>query len=201
MGWSVDGKRIEVRAGFPSGKLVVDGGAAVKLAGKGEWAIPIGTRTFTFRRKPGVMGPKDELSFEGEVVPPTPALVARRDAPAGGRCATHADVDGVITCARCGNFACVACTGADGTHCRTCLADLSTRARKDAAALVYGAPLLVFAITGGLLGGLFGGLAAAGAIFAARRIESTPLKVLAAIGLYALAIVGYVVAVGLIQGF
>jgi hypothetical protein len=45
-----------------------------------------------------------------------PAVAAR---PSGAQCAVHPDQPAVMTCVRCGSFACASCQGNQG-HCRKC---------------------------------------------------------------------------------
>ncbi|MEW5742558.1 MAG: hypothetical protein AB1938_26810 [Myxococcota bacterium] len=198
-GWSIGGKRIEFRAALPAGKIVVvdsPGGQPVheqKLAAKGEWEVPVGDKKYRLVRTPGFAAPKmDVFSPRGELVPPTDKHVAPAPAPAGSTCAPH-QAAARYACARCGLFVCEECAGADLTHCRKCIEGLVATAQKNAAAMAYMAPVLVFAIMGGLLGGILGALAGAGSVAIARRTENTALKLGAAVGLYALAVIVWVV--------
>ncbi len=199
-GWSVDGKRVEVRAGFPAGKLVVDGGDELKLSAKGVWPVRLGKRTLTLKRTAAFLGPKTELFAGPELIPPTPAHVGQVLAPDGSLCARHREAAALITCARCGSFACEACAGPDRTHCRTCLEGLAADAARKAAAAAYMAPVVVFGIGGGLLGALFGGVAGAAAVAIARKTESKALKLGAAVALYGVAAIAYIIVAVLIRG-
>lgn len=205
-GWSIGGKRIEFRAAFPAGKLAVvtppgtQPEHEVKLTTKGEWQVPVGEHTYRVVRTQAFMGPKIEVfSPRGELVPPAAKHVAPAVAPFGSMCATHSSVGAKYACARCGTFVCGECAGADLTHCRKCIEGLVAEAQKNAAAMVYLVPMPIFAVLGGCLGGVLGGLAGAAAVAIARKTENTALKVAAAVGLYALAIVLWVVIAALIQ--
>jgi hypothetical protein len=198
IGWSVDGKRVELRAGFPAGKLAVGDDEPIKLSTKGEWPVRLGKRTLTFKRTSGFMGPKNELFAGADLIPPTPKHVPRMLAPEGSLCAEHKETEATIACARCGSFSCEACAGPDGTHCRKCLAGLAAAAAKNAAAMAYLTPVVVFGILGGLLAAIVGGLAGLAVVTIAKKTENTAIKVGAAIGLYGLAVVIYLVLVVLI---
>ena len=199
-GWSVGGKRLELKAGFPAGKLAVDGEVATKLKSKGSFPVQIDGCPYTFERKPGLLGPKDTLrAADGQLVPPTPQHVASRRAGAGSMCAQHVDVQALVECPRCGSYACERCAGADRTHCRACSERLLATAEKQARDLMFMAPAIVFAITGGALGATLGLAAGAGAVAIARRTESTGLKWGAAIGLYLLAAIVFVVVAAAVQ--
>ncbi|MHB8877182.1 MAG: hypothetical protein ACYC8T_26085 [Myxococcaceae bacterium] len=198
MGWSVDGKRVELRAAFPAGKLSIDG-EETKLSASGVWPVKVGKRTLTFKRTRGFMGPKNELFMGTDLVPATPKHVPQTLAPDGSLCAVHKEAAAAITCARCGSFTCEACSGPDLTHCRPCLAKLAAEAAKKAAAMAYLTPVVVFGLLGGLLAALIGGLAGAAVVTIARRSDSKAVKLGAAIGLYGLAVVVYLVLVVVIQ--
>lgn len=207
LAWSIAGKRIEFRAGFPAGKLVVADapkGAALhelKMKTKGEWELPVDGRTYKVVRTAGMMGPKIDLfSARGELVPPSAKHVPPSPAPAGALCAAHAQVAAVSACARCGTFLCADCQGADLTHCRACLGGLEKAAKAEAAAMAWFAPVVVFAATGGALGGLLGAAAGAATVAVVRKTEKTPVKLAAAVAFYGVAAVAWIVAVALIQG-
>lgn len=207
LGWSIAGKRIEFRAGFPAGKLVVADapkGPALhelKMKAKGEWELPVAGRTYRVVRAAGMMGPKIDLfSPRGELVPPSAKHLSPSPAPAGAVCATHAQAAAVSACARCGTFLCAECQGADLTHCRACLGGLEKAAKAEAAAMAYFAPVLIFAVVGGLLGGLFGGAAGAAAVAVARKAEKTPVKIAAAVAFYGVAAVAWIIAVAVLRG-
>lgn len=62
------------------------------------------------------------------VSPPPPAPTRPASALEGARCALHPDAPATDLCARCGNFACPACTQLDAwgrPHCTTCAARVS----------------------------------------------------------------------------
>ena len=198
VGWSVDGKRLELRAGFPAGKLAVGDDEPIKLKTKGEWPVQVGRKALTFKRTAGFMGPKNELFAGAELIPPTPKHVARALAPEGSLCAKHKETPATIACARCGSFSCEACAGPDGTHCRTCLAGISAAAAKNAAAMAYLAPVVAFGLLGGLLAAVIGGLAGLAVVTIAKKTENKAIKIGAAVGLYGLATVIYLVLVVLI---
>ncbi len=203
-GWSVDGRRVQLGAAFPAGKIVVlENGASVheqKLSGKGQWPLSIGGAPFELKRTKGFMGPKTDLFNErGEKIPLSAKHVVPAPAVVGSLCAVHSAA-ARFACARCGAFACPQCAGADLTHCKGCSDRLGQEAAKNAAAMAYFAPTVVLAVLGGALLGLLGAAAGAGAVAIARRTESKPLKILAAVGLYGLAVVSWVVAVMMIKG-
>jgi hypothetical protein len=199
-GWSIAGKRVEFRAGFPAGKLAVTNGQKgappeheLKLASKGEWTLPVGPHQVKVVRTAQFAGPKLELFGPGGgLIPPTAAHVAPGPAPAGSVCPAH-QAPATSACARCGTFVCGQCVGADLTHCQTCLTALQTAAQKNAAAMVWMSPVLFFGIFGGLLGALFGGAAGAAMVAIAKRTENKAIKLGAAVVLYGLAAVLWLV--------
>src|SRR5262245_29427300 len=169
-GWSIAGRRVEVKPALPSGKLVVDGETAFKLKSKGEFPLSIDGRSYTFERKPGLMAPKDTLRApDGRAVPPTPKHVPLARAEAGSLCAQHADRPARIVCPRCGSYACDACSGADATHCEACTQRLVATAEKQARDLVFMAPAFFFIVMGGAIGAMLGFAAGAAAVAVARR--------------------------------
>ena len=122
MGWSVSGRRVEIKAGFPAGKLAIDGTPVAKLKLNGEAPVDIDGRTYTFRRKPGILTPIVELIAPGgNPVPLSNKHTPRKPASAGSKCAVHLDMPAVIVCARCGKLACAQCCETDGTHCVACI--------------------------------------------------------------------------------
>jgi hypothetical protein len=192
-GWSIDGRRVEFGAAFPAGKLIVkqQGNATheLKLASKGEWPLVVGDATFTVKREQKFLGPKTELlDGRGHRVPMTAQAVLPKPAAPGSQCATHQQA-ARYACARCGTFVCANCAGSDLTHCAPCVQRLLAEEDKNAAAMAYMIPAAVMVPLGGLLLGVLGALAGAGAVAIAKRTESKPAKVLAAIGLYAVAVV------------
>ncbi|MFO0597122.1 MAG: hypothetical protein U0228_17545 [Myxococcaceae bacterium] len=202
-GWSIDGKRLEFGPAFPAGKLVVkEGGATVhelKLASKGEWTLAVGGQQFQVTRVQKFMGPKTTLvDGRGARVPMTDKPVVPAPAAAGSQCATH-QASARYACARCGAFVCPECAGSDLTHCRPCVERLLVEEDKNAAAMAYMAPVVVLGVFGGLLLAVLGALAGAGAVAIAKKVESTPLKVLAAAALYGVAIVLWVIIVAMIK--
>lgn len=197
-GWSVDGRRIEFRAAFPAGKIVVLEGTATvheeKLKAAGEWQIPVGGTSLKLTRVRGFMGPKMNLhGTDGTVIPMTPKLVAPTPAPAGSRCNPHQQL-ARYTCPRCGAFCCPQCAGPDLTHCKPCAQRLSEAAAKNAAAMAYMAPVPVFFVLAGPLAGLLAAGAGAGAVAIARNTESKALKILGAVALYGVATVLWAIA-------
>lgn len=76
-------------------------------------------------------------------------------------------------------------------HCKPCSERLITAAEKNAAALAYLAPVPVLAVLGGVVLALFGAVAGLFAVFIAKRTESKALKIGAAVALYAVAIVAW----------
>ena len=202
-GWSIDGRRVELGPAFPAGKLVVkENGQSVheqKLASKGEWELPVGGSTYKVVRVKGFMGPKTEvLDGRGRKVPPSDKHAAPSPAAAGSTCAPH-QAAARYACARCGSFVCTECAGADLTHCVTCCEKLTQEADKNAAAMAFLAPAAAFGIIGGLLLAVFGLAAGGVAVAIARRTESKPLKIIAAVGLYGVAIVAWLIVVAMIQ--
>lgn len=203
-GWSFAGKRVEFRGALPAGKLVVLGASGaveheLKLAQAGEWSLPVGTASLKVVRTRQFAGPKLELfSPAGRALPPSKQHLSPSPAPAGSTCAQH-HAAASYACARCGSFVCPSCAGADLTHCTSCFDAAHAAAAKDAAAMAYFAPVIVFGIAGGLIGGLLGGLAGAASVEVAKRTESRALKLLAAVGLYSVAAVLYVVVAAMIR--
>jgi hypothetical protein len=181
-GWSFAGQRVEFRAALPAGKLVV-------------LAPP--SKDFLHELK---LSPVLELfSPSGVLLPPAPRHVAPGPAPAGSVCPTH-QAAALGACARCGTFMCPSCAGADLTHCSTCFGTLHEAAQKNAAAMAYFAPVIVFAIMGGLLGGLFGGAAGVAAMAIAKRTDNKAVKIGAAVGLYTVAAILWIVIAVLLRG-
>lgn len=175
---------MELKAGFPAGKLAIDGEVATKLKSKGTFPLQIDARPYTFERKSSLIGPKDSLrAADGQLVPPTPQHVANRRAGAGSMCAQHVERQALIECPRCGSYACEACTGADLTHCRACSDRLLATAEKQARDLMFMTPAIFFAIMGGALGAMLGLGAGALVVAIARKTESSAIKWGAAIGL------------------
>jgi hypothetical protein len=202
-GWSVDGRRVEFRAAFPAGKIVVLEGASEvhveKLKAAGEWQLPVGGRSYTLKRTKGFMGPKTELfGTGGTAIPMTPKLVSPTPAPADARCATHQQQAG-YACPRCGAFCCQDCAGPDLTHCGPCAKRQAEAAAKNAAAMAFMAPVPVFFFLGGPLAGLLTAAAGGIAVAIARRTESKALKIGAAIGLYGVATIVWLVVVALVM--
>ncbi|MBI5545496.1 MAG: hypothetical protein HY901_16545 [Deltaproteobacteria bacterium] len=198
-GWSVDGQRLELAAGLPAGKLRILGGGEIKLKAKGDFPVQLGARTLTLRRSQRFMGVRNELvTASDEVIPPTPRHVEQIKAPAQSRCAQHSEVSAAVTCARCGAFACSACS-VDGTHCAACLKRILDEANQHAAALAFASPIVVFGVLGGLLGALVAAPAGLAAVAIAKRTERKAIKVGAAVGLYGLATLLYVVLFALIR--
>lgn len=198
-GWSVDGRRIEFRAAFPAGKIVVLEGATQlheeKLKAAGEWQVPVGGASLKLTRVRGFLGPKLELhGTDGSVIPMTPKLVAPTPAPAGSLCSAHQQA-ARYTCPRCGGFCCPACAGPDLTHCKPCAQRLSEAAAKNAAAMAYLAPVPVFLVLAGPLAAVLAAGAGAGAVAVARSTENRLLKIFAAIALYGVATVLWAIAV------
>ncbi|MBL8933273.1 MAG: hypothetical protein JNM69_01895 [Archangium sp.] len=198
MAWSIAGKRVEFRAGFPAGKLVVTNTPKgtpeheLKLATKGEWQLPVGVHSVKVVRTSQFAGPKLELfGASGALIPPTDQHLVPGVAPEGSQCPSH-QVAATYACARCGTFVCAQCAGVDFTHCQTCLASLTEVAQKNSAAAAYFAPVIVFAIFGGLLGGLFAGAAGAAAVAIAKRTEHKAIKIGAAVVLYGIAAVAWI---------
>ncbi len=199
-GWSVSGKRIEVGPAFPAGKLVMDGELVTKLKSKGDFPVVIAGRGYTFKRKPGWPTPVQELiSPAGTTVPFSKTHTAQILAPADAACATHPDARAAIVCARCGSFACSACSEADGTHCAACIAPMIAAHQRQQGDLVLMAPAFIFMVSGGLLGGLIGGGAAALAVAVARRLDSKVTKWVAALAIYLVAALLFVIAVGVLR--
>jgi hypothetical protein len=199
-GWSIAGKRLEIKPGFPAGKLVLDGETAAKLKAKGSFPLQIAGKPYTFERKQGLMVPKDTLrSADGQVVPPTSKHVPSVRAAAGSLCAQHTDRQALVECPRCGSYACDQCTGPDLTHCRACTERLLATAEKHARDLMFMAPAFLFVVIGGMLGALLGVGAGAAAVAIARKTDSAGLKWAAAIGLYVVAAIAFVVAAGALQ--
>lgn len=199
-GWSVGNKRIELKAGFPAGKLAVDGEALVKLKSKGEWPLSLDGRSYTFRRKAGLMGPTNELvAPDGQVVPLSSQHTPRKPALAGSVCGVHVSELAEIICARCGTFACAQCCSTDATHCAPCIAPMIETHKKHQANLILMAPGFVFMVSGGALGAMLGVGAGALAVAIARKLESWLAKWLVAIGLYAVAAIVFVVLVAMLR--
>jgi hypothetical protein len=199
-GWSFAGQRVEFRAALPAGKLVVlappskDFLHELKLSQTGEWTVPVAGQSIKVVRKRVAMTPVLELFS-----PPAPRHVAPGPAPAGSVCPTH-QAAALGACARCGTFMCPSCAGADLTHCSTCFGTLHEAAQKNAAAMAYFAPVIVFAIMGGLLGGLFGGAAGVAAMAIAKRTDNKAVKIGAAVGLYTVAAILWIVIAVLLRG-
>ena len=192
-GWSIGGRRLELGAAFPAGKIVArEQGAVVfekKLPRAGQLEAPLGGQTFTVRRTSGFMGPKTEVfDARGRRIPPSARPIQPGPAPLGSSCATH-QVGASYACARCGTFVCVDCAGADLTHCEPCLQRLNADADKNAAALAYMAPVVVMGALGGLLLAVLGLAAGGAAVAIAKKVESKPLKLVAAVALYGAAVV------------
>ncbi|MBL8950784.1 MAG: hypothetical protein JNK82_08415 [Myxococcaceae bacterium] len=203
-GWSIDNRRIEFGAAFPAGKLIVkESGQNVheqKLATKGEWQLPVGGASYKVVRVKGFMGPKTELfDARGRKVPPSDKHASPSPAAPGSTCPAH-QAAARFACARCGTFVCGECAGADLTHCQTCCDKMMKEADKNAAAMAYLAPTIVMGVVGGLLLALFAGGAGAIAVTIAKRTESKAVKIGAAVGLYTLAVVAWLIVVALIQG-
>jgi len=203
IGWSIDNRRLELGAAFPAGKLIVkESGQAVheqKLSSAGEWSIPVGGGAFKAIRTKGFMGPKTELFDErGRKVPPSEKHASPAPAAPGSTCPAH-QAAARYACARCGTFVCNACAGSDLTHCETCCGKLMTEADKNAAAMAYLAPVIVMGVLGGVLLAILGGIAGAIAVAIAKRTESKPLKRVAAIGLYTVAVLVWVVLAAVIR--
>ncbi|MBX7115887.1 MAG: hypothetical protein K1X64_16275 [Myxococcaceae bacterium] len=204
-GWSVAGRRLEFGAAFPSGKLVVKHNGQVeheqKLASQGTWDIPVDGTTYRLVRTKGFLAPKTELfSHDGDKVPPTNKLVTPSPAAAGSLCAAHGAAAS-SACARCGTFVCVQCAGPDRVHCQPCSERLITEAEKTAAAMAYLAPAPVLAIFGGLFLALLGAGAGLLAVFIAKRTESKALKIAAAVALYGVAVVVWLVLLAVLMPF
>lgn len=206
MPWSIAGKRVEFRAGFPAGKLVVTDKPKgtpeyeLKLATKGEWQVPVGAHQVKVVRTSQFAGPKLELfGANGALIPPTEQHVVPGLAPAGSQCPTH-QVAATYACARCGTFVCAQCAGADFTHCQKCLGSLTEVAQKNSAAAAYFAPVIIFVALGGLLGGLFAGAAGAAAVAIAKRTESKAIKLGAAVVLYGVAAIAWILIAASLRG-
>lgn len=206
MAWSIAGKRVEFRAGFPAGKLVVTDKPKgtpefeLKLATKGEWQLPVGALLVKVVRTSQFAGPKLELFVaNGALIPPTEQHVIAGLAPEGSQCPSH-QLAATYACARCGTFVCAQCAAVDLTHCEKCFVGLSEIAQKNSAAAAYFAPVIVFAIFGGLLGGLFAGLAGAAAVAIAKRTEHKAIKVGAAVVLYGVAAVAWILIAASLRG-
>jgi hypothetical protein len=202
-GWSVAGRRVEFRAAFPAGKVVVLDGKEVvhevKLASKGEWTVPVSGVSYRLTRRQAFLAPKTELlSASGAVIPMSATLVVPTRAPPEARCAGH-QAAASYACARCGAFCCPACSGPDLTHCAACAQRLAEAAAKNAAAMAYFAPVPLFFVLGGPLAGLISAAAGAGAVAIARNSENRALKIGAAIGLYLGAFLVWLVLVALIM--
>jgi hypothetical protein len=202
--WSFAGKRVEFRAALPAGKLVVVAPPSstpeheLKLSQKGEWTLPVAGQTLKVVRTQQFLAPKLELfSPEGTLLPFSPKHLAPSAAPAGSLCAPH-QATASYACARCGAFACETCRGADRTHCATCFQALHAAAEKNAAAMVFLAPAALFAVFGGLLGGVLGFAAGGAAVAIAKRTENRAVQILAAVGLYGLATILFLVFVVLV---
>lgn len=206
MAWSIAGKRVEFRAGFPAGKLVVTDKPKgtpefeLKLATKGEWQVPVGVHQVKAVRTSQFAGPKLELfGANGALIPPTEQHLLPGLAPEGSQCASH-QVAATYACARCGTFVCAQCSGVDFTHCQKCLGSLTEVAQKNSAAAAYFAPVLIFAVFGGLLGGLFAGAAGAAAVAIAKRTEHKAIKIGAAVVLYGIAAVVWILIAASLRG-
>jgi hypothetical protein len=201
-GWSIAGRRIEFKAALPAGKVVVMEGGAVtheqKLTQAGEWPLSVDGATFRLKRTRHFMGIKNELrDAQGALVPPTAKLVAQVAAASGSVCAAHQQ-PARYACARCGTFVCATCAGNDLTHCQPCCQRMTQDAAKNAAAMAYFAPVAILAILGGVLLALLGAAAGAGAVAIARRTQSRALKIAAAVGLYGIAVIIWLVIVAAI---
>jgi hypothetical protein len=72
-------------------------------------------------------------------------------------------------------------------------------AQKNAAAMVFFAPAALFAVFGGLIGGVLGFAAGGAAVAIAKRTENRAVQVLAAVGLYGLAAILFLVFVVLVS--
>lgn len=205
-GWSFAGQRVEFRAALPAGKLVVLAPPAkdflheVKLSQEGEWTVPVaGQPLKVVRKRKGLTPVIEVFAPGGTMLPPADRHVAQRPAPAGSLCPAN-QAPAIAACARCGTFICQACAGADLTHCASCFGTLHEAAQKNAAAMAYFAPVIVFGIMGGLLGGVFGALAGGAAVAIAKRTENKVVKIGAAVGLYALAAILWIVVAVLLRG-
>lgn len=106
-------------------------------------------------------------------------------APEGARCAVHADERAMVSCARCGAFACAACA-VDGVRCATCVTKegIVDEPRASRWWLLGALPLLALGLVGLVTGG-----AAAVVVLRSRRTGALfPLGVYAAAALVAVVV-------------
>lgn len=197
--WFIAGHRVEKRWSLFGSKLITfDASGAQRselaLEGGSSWPLELAGRTFTVRRTQpknawGTREDRLELYAEdGTMLSRGEGLLTPRPAPSDARCAVHDDERALVSCARCGAFACAACA-VDGARCASCVTKEGVAEGHARDALRWGAGGLLFLYLFGLLGALVGGLAAWAAVLYAKQTPRERFSVLVPLGLYVVAAV------------